>query len=940
MKSSYYVAKSGHLIRKYRYFIFIAIFSILPILFLSGTMISDPKPILEINPIGYAEELFNVWSPHELGYAHGHDVSYLPLALVFSALSQIFSTMLIQRIFFFFVFFVAGYSFFLLARNFSLDNRFALLGSLFYMYNFYPLMWFGDGSSTMLLPYAFCPLFLFLTMKALNEKKLIYVIYIAGISGMFGGINPPQTVIAFIPAIIYLIIHLERGNYFPIKYTVALLFTVALANIYWLIPGLNAIISSGPGALNLFVETPALDNRYSSVFQVFRLLGHWGFFEGWQGVWYYQYAPFYNLNLLGIALSYVIPALAMAGLVIRRSFTRKYLFLVSLLVLAIPMAVGAYPVDSPWLNGQIYLWLYNNVPLFEAFRNTYKFVMLIALVYAILFPSFLQDACKRLPSFKEKIKRLKFLKQYATPTSVLILGMLLVLVTYWPAWTGGIENSNRSFQVPSYYGEAASYFENDPGKAIMLTPYRFGSNYNWGVLAGGGEVFEALLSTPVIDENPNTANVKTPGNLFVNLAYSSIYANQTASLPILMDYLGVEYLVQQNDINISVYGSLDPVTMKNILMSTPGLTYQGSYGELDVYKRQTTHEYVEAYGTAKVIQVDANRSLASYIVNTSIIQSNIASNSWYDCSIRSYANISGDFTVETKSSLIRGEGTALFIIFSDNEYAVFSASSSSGSGSGLYFYKNGTLIERMINQSAVYQMQELHDLEVKRVGETYEFAIDGLVIGDYTLFGSIGGTCHVGLGTFRGVASYEQLITRSTVGDTVYRFNYSDLSSQDDFKINGGTWSIVASNQPTSSNASTVLITSDQTEIIGTLPKTLTLPAELDYTYNSPVDISVDVKGSSGPFILVLKTTMDNWKCTVNGQTVSEENHFTANGYQNAWLINATGNLSITLTYVNQSYHISMIVSGIFITIALTLTMVMVVTGSTKIIFWKKKTGP
>jgi hypothetical protein len=921
MKSNCYLVGTGHFLRKYRFYILIFIFSVLPTLFLSGTTIADPRPILEINPMGYVNELFNVWSPHQLGYAHGHDISYLPLALIFSALTNLFSAMIVQRLLFLSIFFVAGTSFFLLARQFSLGNRFALVGALFYMYNFYPLVWFGDGSSTMLLPYAFCPLFLFLTIKALKEKKLVYVIFIAGITGLFGGINPPETIIAFIPTIVYLIISLERGNYFPIKYSAALLFAFSLANLYWILPGVSAVLSSGPGALNLYVEPPSFENRYSSFAQVFRGLGQWGFFDGWQGSWYYPYAPFYMFNALGIALSYVIPTLAVVGLILRRPFDKKYFLLVILLIASIPLAIGGYPVNNPGPNGQLFIWMYNNVPLFNAFRATYKFVMLVSLAYAILFPTFLMELAHRLPPVIKKLRPRRKMGRQLTPMIVVTLGLTLVLVTYWPAWTGGIENPNRSFQVPSYYGDAASYFKNDPGKVIMLTPHRFGSNYEWGILAGGNEVFEAILQSPVIDENPSSAFLVTPGNLLINSMYSGIYANQTVSIPVLMDYLGVEYLVQQNDVNISMDSSLSPSMMKGILMTTPGLTFIGSFGKLDLYHHETTHGYVSAYSSTRIVDVDNDHSMVSQIVNTSIVQSLIASSDWRFCSIRTSENIRGNFAIDTISSISWGENMGLLVYFADQDFAVFTASSASGAGSGMYYYKDGTLTQQSLNQSIVVQPAVPHTLQVAKNNGSFEFSIDGVAVGNYSLGKSQDDNYQVGVGTSRAIATFDQFKVSSADVDRTYRFNYSVLSLQKDFEMLGGVWSIAPSNQPSATNSSILLVTSDQAQIIKELPQSMVLPESISYAYDSPVDIKVSVTDSRGPFVLVLKTTFDKFKCTVNGQEISEQDHFTANSYQNAWLINKTGNLSITLSYDNQNDHVAMIISGVVITIFLAFMM-------------------
>lgn len=60
-----------------------------------------------------------------------------------------------------------------------------------------------------------------------------------------------------------------------------------------------------------------------------------------------------------------------------------------LMALSIPLVVGAYPSSNPGTTGTLYMWLYNNVPLFDAFRSSYKFDIILTLCYALFFGLFL-----------------------------------------------------------------------------------------------------------------------------------------------------------------------------------------------------------------------------------------------------------------------------------------------------------------------------------------------------------------------------------------------------------------------------------------------------------------------------------------------------------------------------------------------------------------------
>ena len=74
----------------------------------------------------------------------------------------------------------------------------------------------------------------------------------------------------------------------------------------------------------------------------------------------------------------------------------------------------------------------------------------------------------------------------------------------------------------------------------------------------------------------------------------------------------------------------------------------------------------------------------------------------------------------------------------------------------------------------------------------------------------------------------------------------------------------------------------------------------LSYNKINPTKYVVNVN-SSAPFFLVLSETYHkDWVIYVNGSIIEEKYHFTANGYANAWYINKTGYLRITIEFHPQ----------------------------------------
>jgi hypothetical protein len=77
--------------------------------------------------------------------------------------------------------------------------------------------------------------------------------------------------------------------------------------------------------------------------------------------------------------------------------------------------------------------------------------------------------------------------------------------------------------------------------------------------------------------------------------------------------------------------------------------------------------------------------------------------------------------------------------------------------------------------------------------------------------------------------------------------------------------------------------------------------ASISYQEFNPTLYAVHVN-CSNPIFLVFTESYDNgWVATINGQQISSEFHFTANGYANCWYVNETGDYTITLEFTPQN---------------------------------------
>jgi hypothetical protein len=158
-----------------------------------------------------------------------------------------------------------------------------------------------------------------------------------------------------------------------------------------------------------------------------------------------------------------------------------------------------------------------------------------------------------------------------------------------------------------------------------------------------------------------------------------------------------------------------------------------------------------------------------------------------------------------------------------------------------------------------------------------------------------------------------------------HRFNVNlnqNQSSEPNFSyigpvyLAGGTHTIsISRNNITISQMDGILIYSlDKGESFlsadNLLSSTRSNNSSIRYQKISPVQYSVNVN-SSNAFYLVFSETYDKgWVASIDGQQISAQDHFTANGYANCWYINKTGSYSITLEFTPQRlFYVGVVVS-------------------------------
>jgi hypothetical protein len=94
-------------------------------------------------------------------------------------------------------------------------------------------------------------------------------------------------------------------------------------------------------------------------------------------------------------------------------------------------------------------------------------------------------------------------------------------------------------------------------------------------------------------------------------------------------------------------------------------------------------------------------------------------------------------------------------------------------------------------------------------------------------------------------------------------------------------------------------------------------PENFVWTEFSPTSYVAHVK-SKGLFVLVFLESYDkSWKVSVNGNPVSETNHYQVNDFANGWLINSTGELTISIQYEKQNVFLASVIASLVLPVLL-----------------------
>jgi len=503
----------------------------------------------------------------------------------------------IEKIWFVLCYLISGLSMYYLTNLiFNKKNHIAsLISSIFYMFN---LFLTHIILPPLILLYAFVPLIIGLFIKGLNliEDKLKSNFYLimSLLSTFFissGIANPPLYSMIFIILGIYFVFHIliERKRilkiftyYFKffISYTILELPIIILFYFSYSSP-IKGMMTGKKPPISTFIGAHAK----SSFLNIFRLIGHWAWFTKYKGHSYISFAKSYFTNPYLITVTYLFTFLAFLAILIKPK-NKKIQFFTILALFSLFMAHGLHEPTT-----RIYTLLYKYIPIFWIYREPFaKFTLITAFSYSILIGfsvGYLISLFINKVLNKSSILEKNWLKKFLLITLTLI-SMFLIIFTSWPLINGDvIPESGNKVKIPKYWWEASDFLRQNKLKIFWSPKTLLYRSYKWGF--SGTSIIKYLV--PIISINDYEAMFFYE-NKIIDFIENEIEKIDKNILSKFFSILNVEFIVQRNDLNPNMAGTMDPKITSNILEKSKEIDLYRKYGQIDIYKNNNNLPYI------------------------------------------------------------------------------------------------------------------------------------------------------------------------------------------------------------------------------------------------------------------------------------------------------------------------------------------------------------
>ena len=430
-----------------------------------GQLSSDSKQALYVDPGGFLRDAAYLWDPSVgAGTVPHQHIGYLwPMGPWFWAFDAVgVPDWVAQRLWLGTLTLAAALGMRWLVRSLGLGRGAALAGAIVYALTPYQLA-FTARTSVLLLPWVGLPWLVELTRRSVHRGGWRHPAAFALVTFSVAGVNAASLLLVGVAPLVVLVDAARRNRAGLRSATGAALRIGALTLpiCLWWLAGLRIQGAYGMPVLQLTENLRTVAER-SSPDDVLRGLGNWFFYGSDRAGWSLDQADYYENHPVAIALSFLVPVLALAVATVLRWGQRA---VVVGLLGATVVAVGAWPYDHPSPAGRLFRAVVEGTSAGLAFRNHPRVVPVVVLALGLVLAAGVAAVPGRA-------------RWAATAAVVLVAVAGLAPVARVGMLSDGM---NRPEDLPSYWEQAADHLDAaGSGTRVLELPGANFADYRWG----------------------------------------------------------------------------------------------------------------------------------------------------------------------------------------------------------------------------------------------------------------------------------------------------------------------------------------------------------------------------------------------------------------------------------------------------------------------------
>jgi arabinofuranan 3-O-arabinosyltransferase len=538
----------------------------LPFLSIRGRYVADTHDILWFAPSWYLRHSLSLWQPDV--FLRGQANLGIPAVIVWLLRTAGLSVWIAQRIWYGLLLFTGATGTILLVRQ--LRGRRSIIGPLAagLLFVLTPYT-FGYGFlfSTVFVPYVLLPWLLLIAAKGMADSSIMWPALFGLSVFAMGGANGAPQVYAMLPVAAYVlwVWAVERsvpGRRVLAWAGLALAFVLAL-NAYWILGARSEQVANSV----VYSEQPAVINQSSSYAETIRDLGFWQYYGGAGANPWIPTVRRYVADPLFVVLSFGLPVAALISAWLLRRWRMRFLFLFLATAGVVGMA-GIFPTDSPTPFGRTLLFLYDHVLAIAGLRTTYKLGATLNISLAILAGVGLEEGWVRL--------RPRSGWSLAGRPLIAAAAVTIIGASSFPLWAGRFEPPRSSGPIPDYWRSALQYLEHDGNRHNQFfAPGALLPAYRWGALMEN--VAETSPSIRSLFAWPFPVGERYGTNMLAAAEQPYQTGIGSSGEAVILRYLGVRYVVLQNDVDWAGTGTARPADLQ-VLVRDPSLMPVATFG--------------------------------------------------------------------------------------------------------------------------------------------------------------------------------------------------------------------------------------------------------------------------------------------------------------------------------------------------------------------------